>query len=149
MNIQEYLSYYADLQDSIKKDEALLSLLKSKGYRSLISRLIGKDSFSSKERQIICQNVFDEERLKKCIKRKTALYEKATYKITTAASGFKNKALRDYVINRYVYGFTHEEVAEMCYYSERQLYRLAKSAKAELYKALLLLMPKANLQKMC
>ncbi|MDD6312839.1 MAG: hypothetical protein PUB08_05205 [Firmicutes bacterium] len=141
MNIKEYLGRYAALQKAIARDQKMLKLIESQKSGILLNTLAA-GSFSEAGQNIVESLISDSERLKKKIRARTRLYEKYTVKITKAIMLMKSQPQKDYIITRYLYGFSCEKVAEMNHYCERQIYRQAQEARRSLYLALLTLKPK-------
>ena len=145
MNVKEYIGRYEALEQSIKRDERLLAMLENSCGGTLLDRLNGtREGLSPEGIRTVSRLVYGTDRLRSRLNRKIRLYEKYTVKLTLAAEKIKKKALRDYVVNHYLYGFTHEEVAEMNHYCERQIYRQAQEARRELTKALISLNPRTH-----
>lgn len=64
------------------------------------------------------------------------LFERMTASLSHGIRRIPEKRERDYLVFHYFYHFTHESIAEVLHYSERQIYRVACAARTSLSKTL-------------
>lgn len=142
MKLKEYLGRYFALQTSIKNDEKLLELIESGQCAFILSRISQGGSFCDSSKKTLSGIIFDSNALRRRLRHKNRLFEKYTLRIKAAAELIQSPTSRNYVICRYLYGFNAEKIAEINYYSERHIYRLAQTANRRLFLALLRVMPR-------
>ncbi|MBQ9543533.1 MAG: hypothetical protein IJV00_00235 [Clostridia bacterium] len=130
------------MQTSIKNDEKLLELIESGQCAFILSRIAQGGSFCDSSKKTLSGIIFDSRALKKRIAHKNRLFEKYTLRIKAASELIQSPTSRNFVICRYLYGFNAEKIAEINYYSERHIYRLAQTANRRLFLALLKVMPR-------
>lgn len=142
MDLKEYLGRYTSLRTSIQNDEKLLELIDSGQCSFILSRLGEDGAFSDGSKRTLSGIIFDSALLRKKLAHKNRLFEKYTLRIKEAAERIDSPTLRNFVICRWLYGFNAEKIAEINYYSERHIYRMAQTANRRLFLALLEVMPK-------
>ncbi len=81
------------------------------------------------------------------IRRMQRLYCKYAARIAAACEKIDSGPIRQYAIQRYLYGCTHEEIADRSFYSLRTVYRQGARAKKELRARLLKEMPQVRRTK--
>ena len=140
MKLQAYLDRYSGLQKSILEDEKLLRLVEREDS-FLLSRIGEGGIFSQSAKSVLSEAVVDSEALKKRLRHKNRLYERYTLRLKAAADLIASPTYRRFVIERYLYGFSPEIMADIRFYSERQIFRQQQTAKRELYLSLLEVMP--------
>lgn len=64
------------------------------------------------------------------------IFERMTTLLGHGVMRIKEKRERDYLVFHYFYHFTHESIAEVLHYSERQIYRVACASRTSLSKTL-------------
>lgn len=136
MTLEEYLTRFQLLQHGVEKDERMLALLQGKAYRSFV-RLFGESPDPH-----LCALILSEEEVKRRMERKKRLSERYARRIAKACLKMESVELREYAICHYLYGMTHEDIAERSYFCVRTVYRQAKQAKEQLRCALLSVMPR-------
>jgi len=141
MNFDEYMTRFRLLQHGAEQDEKMLKLLRGKAYQSFAAR------FGKTENPVLRSLLLTEERVEARRRKRQKLCERYGERIARAAALIESPPLREYALYHYLYGLTHEEIAEQSFFSVRTVYRHGKAARRELEKALLSLMPKAKRTK--
>lgn len=136
MTFEDYITRFRLLRNALENDERLLELVSSEGYHALLGRV---EEAPELEKIVLRRDV-----LEKRIAKRRALYEKYAVRIARAACMISSPPIREYAVCRYLYGFTHESIAEGSFYSVRTLYRHRSTAEKELFRALLSLQGKAK-----
>ncbi|MBR5294971.1 MAG: hypothetical protein IKU24_00095 [Clostridia bacterium] len=136
MTLDEYIARYRLLQYSAEKDERCLALYSSGAYHSFLHR------FENAKDPILSSVMISEQKLRRNYEKKQRLCERHAIRLTRAISLIENKELREYALCRFLYGLTHEEIAEQSFFCVRTVYRYGKKAKEELRKAMLRVQPK-------
>ena len=136
MTLDEYVDRFRLLQHSAEKDERSLKLMSSGAYRAFLHR------FENVQDPIFSSVLISEKALRKSLEKKQRLCERYALRLTRAISLLPPGELKEYALNHFLYGLTHEEIAEQSFYSVRTVYRYAKKAKEELRLAMLSIQPK-------
>lgn len=136
MTLDEYVARFQLLQHSAEKDERSLKLMSSGAYQAFLHR------FGNAQDPMISSLLISEVALRKKYEKKQRLCERYALRLTRAISQIPSGELREYALNHFLYGLTHEEIAEQSFYSVRTVYRHAKKAKEALRCALLSVQPK-------
>ena len=135
MTFDEYMIRFRLVQRETEQEEKRLNLLKGKAYQRF------SKCFSQTENPLLSALVLSAQKVEKRWKHKQRLCERYGERIARAIDLIESPVLREYALCRYLYGLTHEEIAEQSFYCVRTVYRHGKAAKKELEKALLSLMP--------
>lgn len=141
MTLDEYITRFRLLQRSAEQEEKRLNLLKGRAYQRFSAR------FAKAQSPLLSAYVVTVQEVENRWRRKQRLCERYGERIARATSLIESPVLREYALCRYLYGLTHEEIAEQSFYCVRTVYRHGKQAKKELEKALLSLMPKPRRTK--
>lgn len=141
MNFDEYMARFRLLQHGVEQDEKMLMLLEGKAYQGFAAR------FGNTENPVLRSLVLTKERVEARRRKRQRLCERYGERIARAASLIESSPLREYALYYYLYGLTHEEIAEQSFFCVRTVYRHGKEARRALEKALLSLMPKARRTK--
>lgn len=136
MTLEEYVARFRLLQLSAEKDERSLKLMSSGAYQAFLHR------FGRAQDPILSSVIISESALRKNYEKKQRLCERYAHRLTCAISLIPSGELKEYALNHFLYGLTHEEIAEQSFYSVRTVYRHGKKAKEALRRALLSVMPK-------
>ena len=136
MTMEEYLARFRLLQHAAEKDERTLALLKSPAYRSFIHR------FKNSEDPVLSCTVLTEKALTARLEKRQRLCERYASRIARVIAGIQTPELKEYALYHFLYGLTHEEIAERSYFSVRTVYRHAKKAREDLRIELLRVSPK-------
>ncbi len=138
MTFDEYMTRFRLLQHEVEKDERMLLLLRGDTYQAFVSR------FGKTENPVLRSLILTEERVEARRRRRQKLCERYGERIARAVALLESPPLREYALYHYLYGLTHEEIAEQSFFCVRTVYRHGKEARRELERALLSLMPKAR-----
>ncbi len=136
MTFDEYISRYWLLQRAVEQDEKSLALMQSESYRSFVHH------FGESASPVLRAFALGENSLKEKLNRHRRLCERYATRLALAISLISVEEIRDFARLHYLYGLTHEEIAEMSFFSLRTVYRHAKRAKSELKKQLRAVSPK-------
>ncbi len=136
MTLDEYLTKFRLLQHAAEREEKALALLSSGAYASFLKR------FEKSEDPILSSVLVSREKMEKSFRKKQRLCERYAVRLTRAISLIEVPELREYALCHFLYGLTHEEIAEQSFYCVRTVYRYGKKAKKELEAALLSVQPK-------
>lgn len=126
------------LQHSVEQDERMLVLLRGKTYQSFAKR------FGNTENSVLRSLLLTEERVEARRRKRQRLCERYGERIARAVAMIESSPLREYALYHYLYGLTHEEIAEQSFFCVRTVYRHGKEARKALERALISLMPKAK-----
>lgn len=113
-------------------------LLRGRSYQSFAKR------FGNTENPVLRSLVLTEEKVEARRRKRQKLCERYGERIARAAALIESSPLREYALYHYLYGLTHEEIAEQSFFCVRTVYRHGKEARKALEKALLSIMPKAK-----
>ncbi len=136
MTLEEYIARFRLLQHSAEKDERSLALFSSGAYHSFLHR------FESAKNPLLSSVILSEKKLREDFEKKQRLCERYAIRLTRAISLIESRQLREYALCRFLYGLTHEEIAEQSFFCVRTVYRYGKKAKEELRQAMLRVQPK-------
>ena len=126
------------LQAALERAEKDLEMGRSLSERGVLSRLGGgHDPFLSSA-------LPSPERLEERVERCRRLCRRYAARIARAIAGIRDQYLKEYALYHYLYGLTHEEIAERSYFCVRTVYRHGRQAKKELERELLKLMPRVK-----
>jgi len=136
VNFEEYLTRFRLIQLAVEKDEKMLELYQGKAYGVFLRH------FGSTHHPALSRHVLTPDALEQRLQRKKRLAERYAVRIARACDRIETLELREYAIYHFLYGMTHEDLAERSQFCVRTVYRQGKLAKKELEKALLSVMPK-------
>lgn len=136
MTLDEYIARFRLLQHSAEKDERSLALYSSGAYHAFLRR------FEGAKDPLLSSVLISEQKLRQDFEKKQRLCERYAVRLTRAISQIESSQLREIALCRYLYGLTHEEIAEQSFFCVRTVYRYSKKAKEELRKAMLSVQPK-------
>lgn len=136
MTFDEYMTRFRLLQHSVEQDERMLLLLQGKAYSYFAER------FGNTKNPVLSPLVLTKDVVEARRRRRQRLCERYGERIARAVALIESPPLREYALYHYLYGLTHEEIAEQSFFCVRTVYRHGKEARKELEKALLSLMPK-------
>lgn len=126
-----FLIRYERLQASIAEAERVLSLFDRNGHGPPAA-----DEWNEAHALLVSYLAPDREKLTERLFHHYRLFERMTVMLSRAIRRIPEKPHRDYLIWHYLYHFTHESIAEVLHYSERQVYRQASAARCALGKTL-------------
>lgn len=130
MNIDRFLAAYEGYRETV------IGMKKAARRReSCEIRSLDKD---------VMRDIMDYDELEREYEKKRRILSHATRKLQRAISKIRDPRESNYLICKYLEGMTNEEYAECYSYCERQVYRIASSAKKKLYRYLILEMPRAK-----
>ena len=139
MTFEEYTARYSSLKSLILHYEEKRALRASDAYRSFLQNVELSGAASE-----MPTGVFLPENLNERIARAWRLYRKYLVRLARACDMLRDPALRSFAVNRYLYGLTHEEIAQRGHYAIRTVYRQSREVKKQLRGFLLLMMPNAR-----
>ncbi len=137
MTLDEYIGRFRLLQHSAEKAQRRLELYSTGAYQGFLRR------FEGCRHPELSSVLFTTESLRRDFERKQRLCERYALRLTRAISLMEAGELRDYALYHYLYGLTHEQIAEQSFFCVRTVYRYGRHARLALTKALLEVMPKA------
>lgn len=137
MTFEEYVGRFRLLQHSAEKAQRRLELYSTGAYQGFLRR------FEGCRHPELSSVLFSTESLRRDYLRKQRLCERYALRLTRAISKMEAGELRDYAMYHYLYGLTHEQIAEQSFFCVRTVYRHARHARLALTKALLQVMPRA------
>lgn len=137
MTLDEYIGRFRLLQHSAEKAQRRLELYSTGAYQGFLRR------FEGCRHPELSSVLFATESLRRDFERKQRLCERYALRLTRAISLMEAGELRDYALYHYLYGLTHEQIAEQSFFCVRTVYRYGRHARLALTKALLEVMPKA------
>jgi hypothetical protein len=123
MTFEEYLVRFRLLQHALEKDERTLGLMQKDSYRQFYSR------FADSGEESLERLVVSEKALRERIARRERLCQRYALRLARAIDRIGVPELKEYAAFHYLYGLTHEEIAESSFYSVRTVYRHGKKAK--------------------
>ena len=136
MTFDEYLNRYRLLQHALERDERSLALMQKAPCRQFLHQLEGTSN-ATLQGVILTREV-----LQNRIFRRKRICQRYALRLARAIGEISVPELREYATFHYLYGLTHEEIAESSFYSVRTVYRHGKKAKKALEEALLRVGPK-------
>ena len=136
MRIEEYLSAYSKYRENLTAMAKIVEGQKGVGEEA-----------SPLRRDVGVMDFVDYENLEKEYVRKRYILGLATKRLQRAISRISELRLSNYLTYKYLYFMTNEEIAELCSYCPRQVYRIAAKAKKELHKSLMQEIPRAKRSK--
>ncbi|MBR2616200.1 MAG: hypothetical protein IKC69_05940 [Clostridia bacterium] len=136
MTVEEYLIRYRLLQHALDLDLRQKKLLETAEYQSWIARFANSD-----HPELRHHRQKEEERQKKT-ERRRRLCERYALRISRAIERIRKYELREYARFHFLYGLTHEEIADASFFSLRTVYRHGNMAKKEFARCLLEVSPK-------
>ena len=137
MNLEEYVGRFRLLQHSAEKAQRRLELYSTGAYQGFLRR------FEGCRHPELSSVLFTTESLKKDLEKKQRLCERYALRLTRAIYLMEPGELRDYALNHYLYGLTHEQIAEQSFFCVRTVYRYARKAREALTASMLKIKPKA------
>ena len=136
MTLEEYVGRFRLLQHSAEKAQRRLELLSSGAYQGFLKR------FEGCERPELTSVLFSTERLRRDYAKKQRMCERYAIRLTRAISLMEAGELRDYALQHYLYGLTHEQIADQSFFCVRTVYRYARHARLALMEAMKRVEPK-------
>jgi len=136
LTFEEYLTRYRLLQHSVEKDQRSVGLLQGEAYRSFCHH------FEHTKDPYLSVSILTKRNLEERVRRRRRLCERYAARIARAAERIADPELREYARFRYLYGLTHEQIADCSFYSVRTVYRHAGKAREAMKKSLLEISPK-------
>lgn len=136
MTFEEYVGRFRLLQHSAEKAQRRLELFSSGAYQGFLHRFEGSCHPS------LSSVVFSTEKLQKELAKKQRMCERYAIRLTRAISLMEPGELRDYALQHYLYGLTHEQIADQSFFCVRTVYRYARHARLALIEALKKVGPK-------
>lgn len=136
MTLEEYVGRFRLLQHSAEKAQRRLELYSSGAYQGFLKR------FGSCGRPELSSVLFSTERLKEDLAKKQRMCERYAIRLTRAISLMEAGELRDYALQHYLYGLTHEQIADQSFFCVRTVYRYARHARLALMEAMKQVAPK-------
>ncbi|MBE6713500.1 MAG: hypothetical protein E7580_08360 [Ruminococcaceae bacterium] len=137
MTLEEYIGRFRLLQHSAEKAQRRLELYSTGAYQGFLRR------FEGCRHPELSSVLFSTESLKRDLEKKQRLCERYAIRLSRAISLMEAGELRDYALYHYLYGLTHEQIAEQSFFCVRTIYRYARYARAALVEAMLQIKPKA------
>ena len=131
MTPEAYLMRFYQLCRAVEKDESSIKLLSSAPYQTFLSH------FRESRDPVLSAAVRSRASIASSCARKRRLCEKYAARIARAIADIPSPEAREYALCHYLYGMTHEAIAEHSFFSVRTVYRHARRAKKELNRALL------------
>ena len=136
MTPEAYLMRFYLLCRSVEKDENTLKMLASAPYQTFLAH------FQDSRDPVLSAAVRGREEVTQSMMRKKRLCERYAARIARAIADIPSVELREYALCHYLYGMTHEAIAEHSFFSVRTVYRQARRAKEALKQSLLLHHPR-------
>lgn len=136
MTLEEYVGRFRLLQHSAEKAQRRLELFASGAYQGFLKR------FEACGRPELSPVLLSTEELRRDFAKKQRLCERYAIRLTRAISLMEPGELRDYALQHYLYGLTHEQIADQSFYCVRTVYRYARHARLALMKAMKQVEPK-------
>ncbi len=136
MTFDEYLARFRLLQHALEKDERTLQLMQTEPCRRFTQW------FGETETMPLRGLLLSEAVLRERILRRKRLCERYAARLARAIDTISVPELKEYATFHYLYGLTHEEIAESSFYSVRTVYRHGKKAKRAMEEALCRVGPK-------
>lgn len=137
MTLEEYVGRFRLLQHSAEKAQRRLELYSSGAYQSFLRR------FEGSCHPALSSVLLTTESLRKDLEKKQRLCERYAIRLTRAISLMEAGELKDYALQHYLYGLTHEQIAEQSFFCVRTVYRYARAARRALTRAMLQVKPKS------
>ena len=128
MKIEEYLALYERYRDNVKRTAKALEMMKA--------------GMSENEEATLFLQGDPCEILEKQYKRKCKILRKAQERMIRAIYRINDPEVVRLLTLKYFCDLSNDKAAENMNYSQRQFYRIAKKARADLYEKLVLEMPK-------
>ncbi len=136
MTFEEYVGRFRLLQHSAEKAQRRLELFSSGAYQGFMKR------FEGCGRPELSSVIFSTEQLERDLAKKQRMCERYAIRLTRAISLMEAGELRDYALQHYLYGLTHEQIADQSFFCVRTVYRYARHARLALMKAMKQVAPK-------
>jgi len=136
MTLEEYIGRFRLLQHSAEKAQRRLELFSSGAYQGFLRR------FEGCSHPELSSVLFTTESLRADLAKKQRLCERYALRLTRAIALMEPGELRDYALYHYLYGLTHEQIAEQSFFCVRTVYRYARHARLALIKTLRQVGPK-------
>lgn len=137
MTLEEYVGRFRLLQHSAEKAQRRLELYSTEAYQGFLRR------FEGCRHPELSTVLFTAESLKRDLEKKQRLCERYALRLSRGISMMEAGELRDYALYHYLYGLTHEQIADQSFFCVRTVYRYAKKARKEFFSAMKKVMPKA------
>ncbi len=137
MTLEEYIGRFRLLQHSAEKAQRRLELFSTGAYQGFLRR------FEGTHHPELSSVLFTTESLKRDLAKKQRLCERYAVRLTRAISLMEAGELRDYALYHYLYGLTHEQIAEQSFFCVRTIYRYARHARLALMETMKQVGPKA------
>ncbi len=130
MTFEEYLVRFRLLQHALEKDGRTLALMQKNTYRQFYSR------FADSGEESLSRLVISEGELRERMERRERLCRRYALRLARAIDRIRVPEWKEYATFHYLYGLTHEEIAESSFYSVRTVYRHGKKAKKAMEEAM-------------
>lgn len=143
MTLEEYVGRFRLLQHSAEKAQRRLELFSSGAYQGFLKR------FEGSEHPELSLVLFSTESLRRDFEKKQRLCERYAVRLTRAISLMEAGELRDYALQHYLYGLTHEQIADQSFFCVRTVYRYARHARLALMEAMKRVEPKPTRSAPC
>ena len=145
MRIDVYLALYEDYRKSVINMAKMIDRIEAR--RNEAETLLTK---SKNENVLLLEGmVLGEDSIRKVYEKKKRILGRATRRLKSAMLKMTNLSEVEYLTYRYFYSMSNAVIANNMTFSERQIYRLSRSAKEHLFERLLEEMPKARRMKRC
>lgn len=141
MTFEEYIGRYRLLQRALERDERMLELMGRTEYGAFLQRFRAEDS------PVLAPLLTTQKGVRERIRRRQRLCLRYAERIARAAARISSPVMQQYALYRYLYGMTHEDIADQSFFCVRTVYRHATRARRELNLALLQVMPKVKRTK--
>ncbi len=138
VTFEAYLGRFRLLQYALEKDERSLKWIRGDSYRAFLRR------FGRSQDAVLSSVVITEETLVRRIQKRQRLCERYASRLVRAIARIPAPELREYALLHYLYGLTHEDIADQSFFSVRTVYRHGNKAKTALKEALLKVGPRCR-----
>ena len=117
LTFDEYLNRYRLLQHALEKDERSFALMQKAPCQRFFHEVEGTSHAA------LLGVSFTEEALRKRILRRKRICQRYALRLARAIEKISVPELKEYATFHYLYGLTHEEIAESSFYCVRTVYR--------------------------
>lgn len=136
MTFEEYVGRYSSLKGIILHFQEQKNLMESDPYLHFLN-----DVDAAGAADDLPNGVFLPSDMDRRLHRAWRLYRKYLIRLARACDLVRGLSVRDLAIKHYLYGLTHEEIAERGHYGVRTVYRQSREARRQIREYLLLMMP--------
>lgn len=145
MRIDVYLALYEDYRKSVINMAKMIDKIEAR--RNEAETLLTQNK---NENLLLLEGMMSgDDSIRRTYEKKKRILGKATKRLKLAMLKMTNASEVEYLTYRYFYGMSNVFIADNMAFSERQIYRLSKSAKEHLAEKLLEEMPKVRKMKKC